>query len=112
MMPGIEIASRLKRAGYYQPPWQTSKPYSHLVLHNLHSGLNGCLSKRGSDAPLILAAQRYLRSAALSLLTLDALHLAIAIQFHISDFTTADLQWADAALALGLNVSTHIQLKS
>ncbi len=52
------------------------------------------------------------RLTPLPLRTLDALHLAIALDCQASDFATADRQQAEAAHALGLNVISFFQLKS
>lgn len=52
------------------------------------------------------------RLSPMPLRTLDALHLAIAIDQRCVDFATADRHQAEAARALGLNVFTFILLKS
>lgn len=65
-----------------------------------------------ADEQMVQALHLIDRLSHLPLRTLDALHLAIAVDRSIPDFATADRHQAEAARALGMNVFTFFHLKS
>lgn len=107
----VEIRSTLARR---QRAGEISEDIAELAMNEVRIDLqDGLLDVQPvADEQVAQALHLIERLSPLPLRTLDALHLAIALDCGIDDFATADRQQAEAARALGLNVFTFIHLKS
>jgi len=101
----VEMESTLMQQGRVKAS-RIDVPTLRLRFHN--DVQSGFFQLSPLDLPCVLAARQLIAESATPLTTLDALHLATAVQAHADTFVTDDRQLARAAKACQLTVISFV----